>query len=117
MEILKGVIKKSIIIIIPAIAIAIYFKWEKAPAGILAGAIFGILNLRGLVRSVEGFISSKRVRGIIMFSSAFRLLGLFAVIVALVYLKAVNVFGLLFGFTIVFILILIEGFRVANKGM
>ena len=35
-----------------------------------------------------------------MFSSVFRLLGLFVVIAALVYFQAVNVIGLLFGFTL-----------------
>lgn len=115
MDILKGVIKKSIIIILPAVIISIYFRWEKVPAGIIAGTLFGILNLRGLIRSVEGFIGSKRMRAIMMFSSVFRLLGLFAVIVALVYFKAVNILGLLFGFTVVFILILIEGMKVAKS--
>jgi hypothetical protein len=44
----------------------------------------------------------------------FRLLALFAVIFFLIYYKVVNVFGLLFGFTVVFILILIEGARVSK---
>jgi hypothetical protein len=115
MDILKGVIRKSIILIIPAIIIAIFFEWEKVPAGILAGAVFGILNLRSLVKSVEGFIGAKKVMAILMFSSAFRLLGLFAVVTVLVYFKAVDVFGLLFGFTVVFLMILVEGYKAANK--
>ena len=115
MDILKGVIKKSIILLFPAVIIAVFFKWEKVPAGIIAGGIFGILNFRGLVRSVEKFIASKKVKAIVLFSSIFRLLGLVAVLFVLIYFKAVDPLGLLFGFTVVFALILIEGLRVANS--
>lgn len=113
--ILKGVIKKSIFIILPAVLIAIYFKWDKAPAGIIAGAVFGILNLRGLVRSVERFISSKKMKAIMMVTNIFRLFGLFVVIFVLMYFKMVNPLGLLFGFTVVFILVLTEGMKAANS--
>lgn len=113
--ILKGVIKKSGIIILPAVLIAIYFKWDKVPAGILAGAVFGILNLRGLVRSVERFILSKKMKAVMMLTNIFRLLGLFAVIFFLIWKKLVNPIGLLFGFTVVFILILTEGLKAANS--
>ena len=44
----------------------------------------------------------------------FRLIFLGAAISALIYYKVVNVFGLLFGFTVVFILIMIEGFKVSK---
>ncbi len=115
MDILKGVIKKSIILLLPAVIIAIVFKWEKVPAGIIAGGIFGVLNFKGLVQSVERFISSKQVKAIVLISSIFRLLGLVAVIFVLIYFKAVNPFGLLFGFTVVFAMILVEGYRVASK--
>ncbi|MBI4843365.1 MAG: hypothetical protein HY809_03445 [Nitrospirae bacterium] len=113
--ILKGVIQKSGIIILPAVLIAICFQWDKVPAGILAGAVFGILNLRGLVRSVERFILSKKMKAVMMLTSIFRLFGLFAVIFFLMYKKLVNPFGLLFGFTVVFFLILTEGLKAANR--
>jgi len=44
-----------------------------------------------------------------------RLMVLFAAIFFLVYYRIVNVFGLLFGLTVVFALILIEGARVSKS--
>jgi hypothetical protein len=114
MEILNGVIKKSIIIIIPAALAAAYFEWENPPLGILAGTVFGILNLRGLVRSVNGFIGSQGLTPKIIFMSMTRLFLLFVAITVLIWLKIVNVFGLLFGFTVVFVLILFEGIKAAK---
>lgn len=116
MEILRGVIKKSLFIIAPAAVIAAFFEWKKLPLGIVAGAVFGILNLRGLVKNVEGFIGSEGLTARILFMSMFRLILLFSAITVLIWLKLVNIFGLLFGFTVVFTLILIEGLRVSKRG-
>jgi hypothetical protein len=115
MEILKGVIKKSIFIILPAAIISAFFEWKRLPAGIIAGGVFGILNLRGLVRSVEGFIGSQKATVKIIFLSMTRLFLLFAAIFLLIWFKIINVLGMLFGFTVVFILILYEGMRVGRS--
>ncbi|TNF55849.1 hypothetical protein EP227_01735 [bacterium] len=116
MDILNGVIKKSLFIIIPAVVIAALSDSKKLPLGIIAGTALGILNFRGLVRSVEGFVGSEGLTAKILFMSMFRLVLLFAAIAILMWLKIINVFGLIFGFTVVFIFILLEGFRVAKKG-
>ncbi len=115
MEILKGVIKKSLIIILPAAAVSAFFEWKKLPLGIIAGGLFGILNLRGLVRSVEGLIGSEGLSAKIVFLSMTRLLMLFTAIFILVWLKIINVLGMLFGFTVVFVLILFEGMKVGRR--
>jgi len=44
-----------------------------------------------------------------------RLIGLSAAIIMLVYYRVINVFGLLIGFTIVFIFIMIEGAKVGKR--
>lgn len=116
MDILNGVIKKSLFIILPAVVIAALSESKKLPLGIIAGTALGILNFRGLVRSVEGFVGSEGLTVKILFMSMFRLVLLFAAIAILMWLKIINVFGLIFGFTVVFIFILLEGFRVAKKG-
>lgn len=115
MEILKGVIKKGILILIPSAVIAGFFERKGLPAGIIAGGLFGILNLRGLVRGVEGFIGSKGLTGKVVFMSMIRLLILFMAIFILLWFKIVNVLGLFFGFTVIFILILTEGIKVARR--
>ena len=116
MEILNGVIKKSLVIILPAAIIAAFFEWKKLPLGIIAGAGFGILNLRGLVRNVEGFIGSEGLTAKILFLGMTRLFFLFAAMFVLVWLKVINIFGMLFGFTVVFILILVEGLKAGKRG-
>lgn len=114
MGILKGVIKKSLIIILPAAGAAAYFYEKKMSLGILLGGLFGILNLRGLTQNVERFLGTQDAPAKIIFLNIMRLFALFAAIFILIYFKIVNAVGLILGFTVVFILILIEGMR-ANK--
>jgi hypothetical protein len=115
MEILKRVIVKSLIIILPATALSYFFiEPQKVPLGILLGGLFGLFNLRQLTRNVTGLVGSERATFKLVFLSMTRLLILFAAIFFLVYYRIVNVFGLLFGFTVVFVLILIEGARVSK---
>jgi hypothetical protein len=92
MELLKRVVKKSLFIIIPAIIISFFYA-----------------------RNVEGLVGTEKATAKLMVLSMFRLLALFGVIFLLIYYKVVNVFGLLFGFTVVFILILIEGAKVGKR--
>lgn len=115
MEILKRVIKKGLFIIIPSAAISAFFEWKRLPLGIIAGGLFGILNLRGLTRTVEGFIGTKRPTAKIIIMSMTRLSILFAAIFILIWLKIINVLGMLFGFTVIFVLILIEGMKVSKS--
>ena len=115
MDILKGVFKKSIFIILPAMLLTGYFiEPRKVPLGIFMGALLGIINLRQLTRNVEGFFGSRGATAKLILTGMFRLIFLGAAISALIYYKVVNVFGLLFGFTVVFILIMIEGFKVSK---
>ena len=117
MEILKGVINKAVFIILPAMLLGGYFiEPQKVPLGIFMGALLGIVNFRQLSRNVEGFFGSKSGTAKLIFTGMLRLLFLGSAISALIYYEVVNIFGLLFGFTVVFILIMIEGFRVSKNG-
>ncbi|MBI5408173.1 MAG: hypothetical protein HZA14_02265 [Nitrospirae bacterium] len=114
MEILKRVLKKSIFIILPAIIISFFIESRRLPLGIFAGWLFGIINLRALSRNVEGLVGAGNATPRIVILNLVRLLALFAAIFALVYYQVVNIFGLLIGFTVVFTLILIEGWKVGK---
>ncbi len=116
MEILKRVIKASIFIILPAIILSAFFiEPRKFPLGILMGWLFGILNLRQLSRNIEGLVGTEKATFKLVFLSMTRLLVLFAAIFVLIYYRVVNVFGLLIGFTVVFVLILVEGAKVGKS--
>jgi len=110
MEILKGVVKKSIFIIVPAIVLAGYFiEPRQVPLGIFMGWLLGIINFRQLTRNIEGVFGSQKATFKLVFLSLTRLMALFAAIAALLYYRVVNPFGLLFGFSVVFMLVLVEG--------
>ncbi len=116
MEILKRVIIKTIIIIFPAAILSyFYIEPQKVPLGILMGGLFGLFNLRQLTRNVTGLVGSEKATFKLVFLSMTRLMVLFTAIFVLIYYRIVNVFGLLFGFTVVFALILIEGARVSKS--
>lgn len=117
MEIFKGVIKKAIFIILPSMLLAWYLiDPRKVPLGIFMGALLGIVNLRQLSRNVEGFLGSQSATAKLLITGMLRLLFIGAAIVALIYYNVVNIFGLLFGFTVVFVLIMVEGFKVSKNG-
>ncbi len=116
MEILRGVIKKSLIIILPVAAASAFVEWKRLPLGIMIGWLFGVVNLRALIKNVEGIVGSKKATSKIIFLSVTRLFMLFTAIFILVWLKIVNVFGMLLGFTVVFVLILFEGMKIGKRG-
>ena len=116
MEILKRVLKKSIVIVLPAAVLSAFLiEPRKVPLGILMGWLFGILNLRQLSRNVQGLMGTEKATFKLVFLSMTRLLALCAAIFLLIYYRVVNVFGLLAGFTVVFVLILVEGARVGKS--
>jgi len=118
MDIFRGVLKKSIFVILPAVIISVLLDWKLVPQGIILGWLFGILNLRLMTKNVKSLIGSEKATAKILILSAARLIILLAAMAFLIYYKTVNIFGLIFGFTVVFTFILIEGMRAgtANKG-
>ena len=115
MEILKRVLKKSILIIPPVILISFFVESRRLPLGIFMGWLFGIINLRALTKNVEGMLGPEKATVRIVVLNITRLLAMSAAIFMLVYYRIVNVIGLLIGFTIVFNLILIEGWKVGKS--
>jgi hypothetical protein len=118
MDIFKGVFKKSVFIILPAVAVSAFLEWKRVPQGIFIGWLFGILNLRMMTKNVKGLIGSEQATAKIVVLSIIRLAVLLTAMGFLLYYKTINIFGLVFGFTVVFALILIEGMKAgkANKG-
>ncbi len=99
-------------IILLSLSIFSAFMWgRKLALSILIGGILGLVNLRGLARGVEGLIGSYRPTGKIVFLSLLRLTALAVILGILFYYKAVDVLGILVGFTVVFAAIIKEGLR------
>lgn len=116
MELFKRVLRQSLILSAIAIALsAVLTGGIKFPFGVLVGCLTGILNLRAIVRNVSSITGGQRITLRYMALSTFRLFGLFALLFILIWKRLADVFGILLGFTIVFIIIIKEGLKEARN--
>jgi hypothetical protein len=114
MDLIKQIYRKGVLVLVPLAAVSAFIEWKKLPAGILVGGALGLANIKGLAWGVRGLLGG-RPGGRVIFFSVFRLLLLFAILSLLVYLRLVNVLGILAGFTVIFSLVMIEGLRYAKN--
>ncbi|MEW6117820.1 MAG: hypothetical protein AB1553_13130 [Nitrospirota bacterium] len=115
---IRRINSQSALFIVPLALLSFLFTgrdWRFA-LGIITGALVAVSNLKGLIWSVTALLGMERSSGKIVFLSIFRLLIVFAVLLVLAGLKLINLFGLLIGLTVVFIIILKEGLMAARKG-
>lgn len=115
MELFKNIIKKSLFVLVPVLIASIFIEPKKLPMGIFLGWFFGVMNFKGMTRNVEGMLDVHKAKMKILILSVTRLAILSAAILALAYFRVVNIAGLLVGFTIVFIFILIEGMKAGRQ--
>ncbi len=114
MDLIKKIYKKSFFALIPLALLSAFIEWKKLPVSIVIGGALGLANIKGLAWGVTGLMGSGRVTGRMIFFSMFRLFLLFAILSLLIYLRLVNVFGILAGFTVIFVLLMIEGLKYAK---
>jgi len=111
MDLIQKINRNSLILLFPLAAFSAFIEWEKLPISILTGGILGLLNIRALAWGVNGLLGTQRASTKVLFFSQFRIVMLFLVLTTLVYLKLVNIFGILAGFTVVFSMVIIEGLK------
>jgi hypothetical protein len=88
--------------------------WQKMPHSVLIGGLLGLANLKGLAWGLKDFATLHRPSGKLIFWSMARFFILALILIVLAVLKLINFFGILIGFTVVFVLILREGLRIAK---
>jgi len=115
MDLIRRIQKSSLIVLFPLAALSAFLEWKKLPLSILIGGALGLVNLRGLAWGVQGLLGAEKATGRMLFFSQFRILMLFLILAALLYLRLVNILGILAGFTVVFIMVLIEGMKNARE--
>ncbi len=115
MELYKAIIKKSLFVLIPVLVASVFIESQKLPLGIFLGWFFGLTNFKGMVKNVQGITDIHQLKSKLFVLGIFRLGILFAAIFALAYFKVINLIGLLVGFTIVFVFIMIEGLNAAKS--
>jgi hypothetical protein len=111
----KKIYRNSLFVLIPVAALSAFFEWQQLPLSILIGGLLGIANMKGLAWGVEGIFGSTKASGPMIAFSLFRISLLIIIVALLLYMKLVNIIGILIGFTIIFIMTLVEGFKYAKN--
>lgn len=117
MKMVKRINRISLVLLLIAALVASFFDWKKFPAGILVGGALALANLKGIQWGIQGITDpeiARQLKGRIIFFSLFRLLILFIILAILLYLRLVNIWAIMIGLTIVFVIIMIEGLREAK---
>jgi hypothetical protein len=74
-----------------------------------------LANLKGLAWGLKDFATLQRPTGKLVFWSMVRFFILASILIILAIFKLINFFGILIGFTVVFVLIIKEGWRTAKE--
>jgi len=115
MDLIQKIHRNSLVLLFLLAAASAFIEWEKLPISILTGGVLCLLNIRALAWGVQGLLGSQRAGTKVLFFSQFRIVMLFLVLTTLVYLKLVNIFGILAGFTVVFGMVIVEGLKYAKE--
>lgn len=115
MDLIQKIHRNSLILLFPLAAASALIEWKKLPLSILVGGVLGLLNIKALAWGVQGLLGAYKSTAKMLFFSQFRLVILFLILTLLVYLKLVNIFGILAGFTVVFSMVIIEGLKYSKE--
>src|ERR1700690_476494 len=117
MDLIKKIVKRSAIILAPVAMASSFVDWWRFPAGVLAGGFLALVNIKGLAWGVQGLLGTEKATVRMLFFSQFRFIMLIMVLAIIVYLRFVNIFGILAGITVVFAVVLFEGYRNAKDSL
>lgn len=107
--------RQAAFLVVPAsIAVFFFTEWRFA-LSVLIGGLIGLVNFRGIVWSVNALLGTEKAQSKMVFLSFFRLLIIFSLLVILAVFEVIRAYGLLVGFTIVFIIIIKEGLLKARS--
>ncbi len=118
MEMVKKINKQAAVVLIIAALFSALFDYKRMPLGVLVGGALALANLKGIHWGVKAMINpetANMAKGRLIIFSFFRLMLVFVILAVLLYLHLVNIFGVLIGLTIVFVLIMKEGLTAAKN--
>ena len=110
MDLIKKIVKRSVIILAPVALVSSFIDWWRFPVGVLAGGFLALVNIKGLAWGVQGLLGTEKATVRMLFFSQFRFIMLLMVLAIIVYLRLVNIFGILTGVTVVFAVVIYEGY-------
>lgn len=120
-ELNRNVERKSYYFLPPAIIAGYFLGKIPAAAGVLAGGVIGVLNFRWLLTTIDGILSgsstrSKGSNAVLHFLRLGLTIALFSGLVYLHYLKLINIFAALAGFTVVLVIFTVESAMTVLRG-
>jgi len=115
MNLTRDIARNSVFILIPAAIISAFLPWQDLPFSILVGGLLAILNMKALAWSIKGILGTSHANAKMLFFAQFRFVIFILIITALAYLKLVTIPGLIAGFSIVFVQVLITGLKHARR--
>ncbi|MDH4100938.1 MAG: ATP synthase subunit I [Nitrospirota bacterium] len=120
-ELNKSVERKSLYLLPPAIIAGYFLGAIPAAAGVLAGGIIGIFNFRWLLGTIDGILSGSSTQAngtnaLLHFLRLGLVIALFSGLVYLHYLKLVNIFAALAGFTVTLVIFTVEAAIMVLRG-
>lgn len=110
-SIIGGIYKKALIGLAACAGISAFFADWRMPVGVLVAGVLALANLRGMAWGVNAFLglgSQRAPKRLVLLSYA-RFLILFIIFGVLMKLHVINPLGVIFGLTVVFAVVLIEG--------
>ncbi len=107
--------RRALIALVVFAGLSAFYDWRKIPAGVLVSGVLALANLRGLVWGVTGALGTAKATKKLVLFSALRLVILLTILLSLLKLGLINPFGVLAGLTVVFTVLVIEGFREALR--
>jgi hypothetical protein len=112
---IKKISLQGAYILVPLAAISLFlFNW-RVSLSLLLGGLFAVLNFIGVVWGVQNVMAIESGRSKMLFMTFFRLMILFCILLILLIFKVIDIAAIAFGLSVVFILILLEGFRRARQ--
>jgi hypothetical protein len=115
MRMITRVNRLSLIVLIPLAASLAFVEPRRLPLSLLAGGALAMANFRGLARGLKGLLGTDRPAGKLLFLSFFRLTIVAGIIFLLAATRTVNLIALAAGFTVVVLLVVVEGYREARR--
>jgi hypothetical protein len=111
MDLIRKINRNTLIILFPLAMASAFIEWKKLPFSILISGMLGLFNIRALAWGVQGLLGPHKSTAKTIFFSQFRLVMLFLILTTLILLRLVSILGVLAGFTVVFVMVIIEGLK------
>ncbi|NTU42486.1 MAG: hypothetical protein HGA78_05445 [Nitrospirales bacterium] len=106
--------QSAVVSLVCAVVALVAFDWRQS-LGVLAGGIFGMVNLKGVVWAVTSLAGTQKAQAKMILLSMAKLFVMFSILLLLSVLGLIHPVGIAAGFTVVVVIILKEGWRTARQ--